>query len=710
MFTSFAGGRPPRKLIAPWMARHMPAAPSSSEEARRLSAVDRDGATHSPAKPARAERVDPPRGPAPTNPAEQRLQTSEIRYRRLFEAAKDGVLILNAATGMIEDVNPFLTNLLGFTKAQFLGKRIWELGCFQNLIANLEKFQELQLTEYVRYEDLPLVGVDGRLIDVEFVSNVYQEGARKVIQCNIRDITARKAAERALRESEGRFKLVARAVSDVVWDWDFPTNTLWWSDGFQANFGFAASEIEPGIESWTSRIHPDDRTRVVDSIHDAIATRTEAWSSEYRFRRKDGSHAIVQDRGYILRDPAGHATRMVGGIRDLTVQKNMEAQHLRVQRIESIGALAGGIAHDLNNVLAPIMMSIELLKLDPGNDPHRSKILDTIQTSSRRGADLVRQVLTFARGVKGERIALHLHHLIGELQSIMSQTFPRNIRIENETPGDLWPVIGDSSQLHQVLLNLTINARDAMPGGGTITLAAANVTLDGRFAATNPEAKPGPYVRLSVTDTGHGIPPEVRGRIFEPFFTTKELGQGTGLGLATVQTIVKSHGGFVLVESEVGRGARFNIYLPADPALRNNPTTNTPGPDLPHGHGELLLVVDDEFSIRHITQKTLEAFGYRVLTAGDGAAAVALYTKHAGEIAAVLTDLMMPILDGAATIPAILRINPLARIIIVSGSDSAEKTRGYLADSARDFLPKPYTAETLLQLLRKVLDRPAAGR
>lgn len=545
---------------------------------------------------------------------------------------------------------------------------------------------------WVQTDKVPVRAKDGRVIGLVVLA---------------RDITASKIAETALRESEERFKLVARAVSDVVWDWDFPTNTLWWSDGFQATFGFAASEIEPGVESWTKRIHPDDRTRVVDSIHEAIAAHTEAWSAEYRFQRKDGSHAFVQNHGYILRDPAGHATRMVGGMRDLTERKNMEAQHLRNQRIESIGTLAGGIAHDLNNVLAPIMMSIELLKLDPTNDPRRSRILDTIQASSRRGADLVRQVLTFARGANGERMALHLHHLTSELHGIISQTFPRNIRIENEVMGNLWPVIVDSSQLHQVLLNLTVNARDAMPHGGTLTLAAANVTLDAGFAATNREARPGPYVRISVTDTGQGIPPEVRDRIFEPFFTTKEIGKGTGLGLATVHTVVKSHGGFVLVESEVGRGTTFHIYLPADPALRNAAPPPPSAAELPRGHGELVLVVDDEFSIRHITQKTLQAFGYRVLTAGDGTAAVSLYTKHAGEIAVVLTDMMMPVMDGATTIQTLRRINPAVKIIAASGLDSREEFSRMPVDGGQPFLAKPYTAETLLKLIREVLDQPA---
>ena len=641
--------------------------------------------------------------------AETLLQASEIRYRRLFEAAQDGVLILNETTGMVEDVNPFLTNLLGFTKEQFLGKKVWELGCFQNLIANQEKFMELQRNEYIRYEDLPLETAAGRQIDVEFVSNVYEEDGAKVLQCNIRDITARKAAERALRESEERFKFVARAVSDVVWDWDLLTGHLWWSDGFMTTFGYAASDIQPGLVSWTSRIHPDELRLVVEGIHQAIDRGAKSWAADYRFRCKDGRYAFVQDSGYILRDAAGKGVRMVGGMRDLTEQKKMEAQSLRAQRMESIGTLAGGIAHDLNNVLSPIMMSIELLRLDSGEGARRTKILDTIQVSCRRGADLVRHVLSFARGVDGVRIAIRLRQVINELEGIIGETFPRNIRIVPLVPEDIWPIMGDPTQLHQILLNLAVNARDAMPEGGTLTLAANNVTLDAQYAGTSPASpavKAGPYVRLQVTETGHGIPPEVRERIFEPFFTTKELGKGTGLGLATVHAVVKDHGGFVTVQSEVGAGSTFDVYLPADPALRTAAPAPLLSTALPRGRGELVLVVDDEPSIREITQQTLEAFGYRVVTAGDGASAIALYAKDAGKIALVITDLMMPIMDGAATIKVLMRMNPSIRIIAASGLEVAENVAGATSAGVRDFLPKPYSAPTLIQLVRKVLYRP----
>jgi len=556
-----------------------------------------------------------------------------------------------------------------------------------------------------------IVRPDGEVRILRQVVEITRDGQGRPIRESgtIQDVTESNRVENVLRESEERFKFVARALSDVVWDWNLAANTLWWNDGFLTTFGFAAGEIEPSVAFWTSRMHPADRNRVVDGIHHAINSGAESWAAEYRFERKDGTHAFVQDRGYILRDASRDSIRMVGGMRDLTEQKKLEAQYLRAQRMESIGTLAGGIAHDLNNVLAPILMSIELLKLDSGDDPRRSKILDTIHVSSRRGADLVRQVLSFARGLGGQRVPIRLRHLVDDLQGIIRETFPRNIRIVTETAEGLWPVMGDPTQLHQVLLNLTVNARDAMPLGGVLTLTAVNATIDAQYASASDDATAGNFVLLRVTDTGVGIPPEVRDRIFEPFFTTKELGRGTGLGLATVHTVVKSHGGFLGVESEVGRGTTFKIYLPADAAEAPAPAPPALAATLPRGRGELVLVVDDEFSIREITQQTLESFGYRVLTASDGAAAVALYAGRAREIALVVTDMMMPVMDGAATIQVVKRINPSARIIAASGHDSIGGFAKATAAGVHDFLTKPFTAQTLVQLIREVLDRPISA-
>jgi PAS domain S-box-containing protein len=637
-------------------------------------------------------------------------QAAATQLLKVFRSGPFAMSISTVDGTRLLDANEQYCRFFGYARDEIVGQSIRDLGLWadpEDRVLAMERLaQEGVMRGFEARQRRKSGEVRDTLISLELIE--LAGGHEPVLIAMFIDITERKQAEAALRESEERFKFVARAVSDVVWDWDLAANTLWWNDGFLTTFGFVAGEIAPCVESWISRIHPEERSRVVDSIHEAISAGAEIWNAEYRFQRKDGSHAFVQDRGFILRDPAGKGIRMVGGIRDLTEQKKIEAQYLRAQRMDSIGTLAGGIAHDLNNVLAPIMMSIELLKLDAGNDPRRIKTLNSIHTSCSRGSDLVKQILSFARGIDGQRVAMRLRHLINDLEGIISETFPRNIQIISDVSADLWPITGDPTQLHQILLNLAVNARDAMPNGGTLTLTATNLTVDAQFAGMSPGAKAGPHVLLQVIDTGDGIPLEVRDRIFEPFFTTKEIGKGTGIGLATVHTVVKNHGGFLNVESEVGQGSTFKICLPADPALRTVASVHPFPPVLPRGQNELVLVVDDEPSIRDITRQTLEAFGYRVVTAGDGAEALALYTQHASEIALVLTDMMMPVMDGAATIQVLMRINPAIKIIAASGINSGDNITRASKAGVKHFLSKPYTAETLLKLCRDVLDRPTS--
>jgi two-component system cell cycle sensor histidine kinase/response regulator CckA len=376
----------------------------------------------------------------------------------------------------------------------------------------------------------------------------------------------------------------------------------------------------------------------------------------------------------------------------------------RAQRLESIGLLAGGIAHDLNNVLSPIMMAVDLLKLTATDDQHA--LLETVSANTQRGAEMVRGVLSFARGLEGRRVDIQLRHLVREVEGIARETFPKNIQVRVSTTRDLWSVAGDPTQLHQVLLNLCINARDAMPAGGEISITARNVTFDERDAGMHIDAKPGRYVVIQVNDVGTGIPQSIIDKIFDPFFTTKEIGKGTGLGLSTSRSIVKGHGGFVRVASAPGSGAQFQVFLPALPE-GFNAEAEAARPELPRGAGEMVLMVDDEAAVREITRQTLEAFGYRVLLAAHGGEAVALYTKHAGEIAVVVTDLLMPVMDGAATIRALKKLDPDVRVIAVSGSNDNGSigTLPHISTGVIPLLSKPYTPETLLQALRQVIVR-----
>jgi nitrogen-specific signal transduction histidine kinase/CheY-like chemotaxis protein len=386
---------------------------------------------------------------------------------------------------------------------------------------------------------------------------------------------------------------------------------------------------------------------------------------------------------------------------DVTAKRQLEAEFLRVQRMESIGTLAGGIAHDLNNVLAPIMMAVEALEDYVGDAEGRS-ILATLGDAARRGAELVRQVLTFARGVEGQRLPVNILEVLQGIEKIVGTTFPKNIRFDLAARGAQAMVLGDSTQLHQVFMNLLVNARDALPNGGRIAVRVEPVRVDCTLGGLNPEAGPGDYVMVEVADSGIGISAEARERIFDPFYTTKDPGKGTGLGLSTTLAIVRSHGGFIRVRSEPGQGAVFLVYLPAGvPAASDSPGT-APEP-LARGQGELILVVDDEEAIRRISSRVLERHGYRVITAAHGAEAASIYARRKEEITLVLTDMAMPIMDGPALVLALRAINPDVRIIGSSGLRGQGEDDGRPVAGLEHFIPKPYTADGLLAIVRKAL-------
>ncbi|HEX7575845.1 MAG TPA: ATP-binding protein, partial [Candidatus Methanoperedens sp.] len=386
----------------------------------------------------------------------------------------------------------------------------------------------------------------------------------------------------------------------------------------------------------------------------------------------------------------------------ITEKKKLESQLLRAQRMESVGILASGIAHDINNVLTPIMLSQELLQ-EKLTDDESQRLLNTIERSTQRGANLMKQVMSFSKGAEGERNFLQVAHIVSEIREMAKETFSRSIEIRTDIPKNLWAISGDATQLHQVIMNLCVNARDAMSDGGILRISAENLFIDQNYARMNSEAKIGPYIVITVSDTGTGIPPEVMDRIFEPFFTTKKHGKGTGLGLSTVLGIVKSHGGFISVYSEVGKGTAFKIYLPAitTPETLKEEEKQL---ELPAGHGESILVVDDEDPIREVTKKTLETHGYRVITANDGKEAVRLYLKYREKIKLVLMDLMMPIMDGSTSIRELHKISPELKIIAVSGLTEKDIIANVYETYIHAFLSKPYTTEKLLNTIYDVIN------
>ncbi|MFZ5495896.1 MAG: PAS domain S-box protein [Verrucomicrobiota bacterium] len=491
---------------------------------------------------------------------------------------------------------------------------------------------------------------------------------------------------------------------DAIILYDLDQRITFWNRGATRLLGWTAGEV---VGRTAREVYSPLDLPAIQAAMQETAIRG-SWHGELQVHNKAGQPIVLDTHRSLIRDSAGRPAGHLSINLDLTEKKRIESQFLRAQRMESIGILAGGIAHDLNNVLAPILMSIALLKLKiPGNESVQ-KQLDQLAANAQRGANLVKQVLAFGRGVGSQRVLMQPKHIGREIEQIINDTFPKNIEFDFSFSHELWPVTGDPTQLHQVLLNLCVNARDAMPDGGKLALRLDNVTLDSVYAGMSADARPGPYVLLEVSDTGCGIPPEIRDRIFEPFFTTKDVGKGTGLGLSTTLAIVKSHGGFITVDSQPGKGSRFRVFLPAE----SSPVAATPEsagahPHLPRGQNELILIVDDEELILEVARNALERFGYRTLLAKNGTEAVALYAIHRGDVAVVITDMAMPIMDGAATILALRTINPDVKIIGSSGQGTTSAMKAGKAKNLglEHFIAKPYTAETLLHTLARVLGR-----
>jgi PAS domain S-box-containing protein len=515
--------------------------------------------------------------------AERALRASETRYRRLFESAKDGILIIEADSGQIIDVNPFLAELLGYARDEFLGRHLWDLGPFKDIVASKDAFDLLQAQEYIAYEDLPLETSDGRHIAVGFVSNVYLVDAKRIIQCNIRDITSRKLAEQ---------------------------------------------------------------------------------------------------------------TRL-----------NLEAQLRASQKMEAVGGLAGGIAHDFNNLLSVILCYTKFA-LDelPAESAMRNDLLE-VDKATRCAATLTRKLLAFSRKQVLLPVLLDLNEVTESIETMLLRILGEDIELKNDLASDLGMMLADRSQLEQVIMNLVVNARDAMPGGGKLVIKTQNQLLDADHAALEVGMDPGPYVMFAVTDNGSGMDAATVSRVFEPFFTTKAPGQGTGLGLSTVYGIVKQSGGNIWVYSEPGRGTTVKIYLPRSTS-GHVATTESVAASVPSDltGTETILVVEDNDAVRNLAARILGAAGYTVLTAADGQQALQICASRPSDLPLVVSDVVMPVLGGRLFAARVLELCPSTRILFMSGySDDAIANHGGLLPGTR-FLEKPFNALDLSRRVREILD------
>ncbi len=503
----------------------------------------------------------------------------------------------------------------------------------------------------------------------------------------------------ALERKQNKQKILSQAAlldvaTDAIFVRDLDNKILYWNKAAESLYGCQKNEA---IGKKTVEIWQENKKSQMQSALNTLLNNG-SWKGELYQSTTFGKQIIVESRWTLLKEFENQAQCVLIVNTDITQKKQLESQFLRAQRLESIGTLSSGIAHDLNNVLAPILMTAQLLESQL-HDERSKRLLPILINNAKRGANLVKQVLSFTRGMEGDRTLLQPKHLINEIKQVIEETFPKTIKLSEEIPQNLWMISGDATQLHQVLMNLCVNARDAMPKGGKLTIKAANFIVDENYAQMHLDAKVGSYLLISVADTGVGISPEILDRVFEPFFTTKELGKGTGLGLSTVLGIIKSHGGFINIQSDVNKGSDFQVYLPAQEVKERAEETEV---DFPKGQGELILVVDDEDSIRDITKTSLESYNYKAITASDGIEAIALYAEHRDEISVVLTDIIMPKMDGLTTIRTLQKINPQVKIIAVSGLVSNDKINAITDIGIKAFLSKPYTAKQLLQTIGEV--------
>ena len=625
---------------------------------------------------------------------DRRRGAEQLRVLSLAVQQAPVSIVLTDTMGNIRYVNPQFTAVTGYKAAEVLGHN-----------ASLLKSGYTPASEYAR---LWSAITGGRLWHGQFcnrrkdgslfwesvsISPIRDDEGRIVNFLAVKeDITERRRSYETIVEQAA---LLDRA-NDAIYVRGIDHTISYWNQGAERLYGWTAGEV---IGLKTTDLFSRDLANL-QTVQTALLEEG-SWSGERQHLTKAGVTVVTFCRLTLMRDAEGRPKSVFAINTDITEKKQLEVQFLRAQRLESLGALASGIAHDLNNVLAPIIMGAPLLR-ECATDGSSAKLLETMEESAKRGAGIVKQVLTFARGVVSERVAIQPRHFIRDMSKIATETFPKSIRIQPQAATDLWPIIGDPTQLHQTLMNLCVNARDAMPEGGILTISGENVIAPEHGARLVVGLRPGPYVRLCVCDTGTGIAPEVLDRIFEPFFTTKEPGHGTGLGLSTVMGIVKNHGGVVEVKSELGKGTRFEVYLPATPDV----SVDGPLPvsrNLPKANGELVLVADDEQGVRDVTRRVLEAHGHRVLLAVDGVDAVALYMRHRTEIRAVVTDMMMPGVDGASLVCILRRVDPLVPVIGMSGIGDPAQLAELESLALPVLLQKPFPPEKLLEALHETI-------
>jgi PAS domain S-box-containing protein len=623
------------------------------------------------------------------------LQNSEKRYRRLFESAKDGILILDANSGKVVDVNPFLLGLLGYSYDALCGKHLWDIGVFKDVAASKEAFKALQGNEYIRYEDLPLETHDGQPISVEFVSNVYMVDHTKVIQCNIRDITARKLAEAEHKRLMSAIDQVAEAIvmTDIQGDIQFV------NPAFERATGYSREEAV-GRNSRILKSGEQDEL-FYHNLWDTISS-GRTWSGRMVNKRKDGTLYTEESTVSPVREASGRIVNYVAVKRDITEQLELTAQFQQAQKMEAVGMLAGGVAHDYNNMLGVILGYTELAmkKVDPAQPLHA--YLQHILDAANRSAGITRQLLAFARKQTIIPVVLDLNRNVESALEMLRRLIGENIDLTWLPEVDTCLIKMDPTQVDQILINLCVNARDSIADIGKVTIKTGKAVFDEAYCAHHAGFAVGEFVLLTVSDDGSGMDKETLSHIFEPFFTSKGVGHGTGLGLSTVYGIVKQNDGFINVYSEPGKGTTFRIYLPrcADQVVE---TQRERIEEIPLGRGETVLLVEDEPALLNMGKMMLKELRYPVLAASTSGEAVRLVEEHAGEIELLITDVVMPEMNGRELAERLRSLHPSMKVLFMSGYTANVIAHRGVLDDGMNFIQKPFSTRELAVKVREAL-------
>ena len=666
--------------------------------------------------------------------ARVKLRESEERSRRIVEGVKDHAIFTTDASGTIVDWTPGAETVFGWTAQEI---------CGQN--AEILFTPEDRATQ-VPVQELATARAQGCANDERF--HVRRDGSRFFANGSVRplhdsrgevtgfikiarDETARRTAEAALQETALRYRLAAKATNDAIWDWDLATNHVDWNEAIRVLFGYAEDDVEPTGDWWISHIHPDDRERVDTAIHAVIDGSDDLWAAEYRFQRADGTFAEVFDRGHVVRDEQGQAMRMIGAMLDLTERKRAENALREInetleqrvadrtadliatqdalrqsQKMEAVGQLTGGLAHDFNNLLTGISGSLELMqtRISQGRMTDVERYVGAAQGAARRAAALTHRLLAFSRRQTLTPKPTDVRQLVSGMEELIQRTVGPAIMIETVNAAGLWPSLIDPSQLENAILNLCINARDAMPNGGKISIETANRWMDHR-AAEQRGLEPGQYISLCVSDTGTGMPPDVIARAFDPFFTTKPIGEGTGLGLSMIYGFAKQSGGSVSIYSEVGDGTMVCVYLPRH--LGETETEDAPvdADNLPRAEeGETVLVIDDEPTVRMLVGEVLTELGYTAIEAVDGAAGLKIINSDL-RIDLLVTDVGLPGgMNGRQVADAARSVRPDLKVLFITGyAENAVLSHGHL-DPGMHVLTKPFAMDAIAARIRDLIE------